>query len=66
VNKKGKMDKTEIAPQIVVDCVMYVLELAVKEMVERDAKDNTHEALASQAPTDNGSSPAPSGSVGGN
>ena len=40
VKKNGKMEKTELEPKVVVDCIMYVLESAVKELAEKESTKN--------------------------
>jgi len=35
VNKRGKMERTEIEPQVIVDCMMYIIEQGVREMVKK-------------------------------
>ena len=56
VSKKGKMDQTEISPQAVVDCVMYVL----KSDLQLKNGEKTNENLPSQTSTSNGSNPSDS------
>lgn len=55
VNKAGKLDKTEISHQTVVDCVMYCLEEGVREMVNKaGTKETTNEKVDNSAPADDG------------
>ena len=55
INKKGKMDKTEISPATVVDCVMYCLEQGIRDIAEQaDKKETTNAKVDNSTPANDG------------